>query len=554
MVDMALTLPRLIEQAVREHPDNDCIVFPTVRQTYREVYASATEVARALTALGIGPGDAVGTLMPNCLDFVHVMLGTSMVGALFVPVNARLAPRELAYVVADSGMAVLVTTDAVDEHVDYVARLYEAFPELAAGEQGHTPATAGAAGLRHAVLMGTRTAPGFEDRSTFLARGRAVSPESVREAAALTVTPETLYIMMYTSGTTAEPKGCPLTHEAVVRLGRALGDEAFGLTADDRMWNPLPMFHVSAQAPMVSVFAAGAAWVSMTHFDPDSALDQIERERATVLYPAYPTLTAPLLNHPRYRPDTFRRARAMLTVGPPDLLRTYQEKLPYTSHVSCYGSTETGGVAIMGRLDDPPEERFTSGKPFSGVQAQVRDPATDEVQPAGATGLLHIRGFNLFQGYRNDPQKTAASFDADGWFCTGDLASIDAAGNLTFRGRIKDMLKVGGENVGCLEVEAYLTTHPAIQLACVVGVPDPRYDEVPAAFVELLPGADLTADEVLEYCRRGLAKYKVPRHVRFTADWPMSATKIQKFRLRDRLLAEFEAEGAPEASRFSVGR
>ncbi|WP_308252330.1 AMP-binding protein [Pseudonocardia sp. KRD291] len=209
--------------------------------------------------------------------------------------------------------------------------------------------------------------------------------------------------------------------------------------------------------------------------------------------------------------------------------------------MSCYGSTETGGVAIMGRLDDPPEERFTSGKPFSGVEAQVRDPATDEVAPAGASGLLHIRGFNLFQGYRNDPQKTAASFDAEGWFCTGDLASIDAAGNLTFRGRIKDMLKVGGENVGCLEVEAYLTTHPDIQLACVVGVPDPRYGEVPAAFVEVRRGADVTADEVVEYCRRGLAKYKVPRHVRFTADWPMSATKIQKFRLRDGLLAELGA-------------
>ncbi len=426
-MDTALTLPRLVDQAARDHPDNDCIVFPTVRRTYREVYGSATEVARALTALGIGPGDAVGTLMPNCLDFVHVMVGTSMVGALFVPINARLAPRELAHVVADSEMAVLLTTDAVDEHVDYVARLGDAFPELAAGERGRTPAVAGAAELRHVVLMGARTAPGFEDRGTFLARGRAVSSEHVREVAR-SGPPQTPYIMMYTSGTTAEPKGCPLTHESVVRLGRALGDEAFGLTADDRMWNPLPMFHVSAQAPMVSVFAAGAAWVSMTHFDPDSALDLIERERATVLYPAYPTLTAPLLNHPRYRPDTFRRARAMLTVGPPDLLRTYQEKLPHTSHVSCYGSTETGGVAVMGRLDDPPEERFTSGKPFSGVQAQVRDPATDEVQPAGVTGTLHIRGFNLFQGYRNDPQKTAASFDGEGWFWTGDLASIDAAG------------------------------------------------------------------------------------------------------------------------------
>jgi fatty-acyl-CoA synthase len=538
MVDAVLTFPRLIERAARDHPDNDCVVFPDARRTYREVHERATDVARALTALGVGPGDAVGTLMPNCLDFIHVMIGTSMVGALFVPVNARLAPREIAHVVADSGMRVLVTTDAVDEHVDYVGRLHLAFPELASGKPGRTPRVAG---LTHAVLLGTRVAAGFVGAEAFLAQGRSVDAEQVR-ATALAVTPDTPYIMMYTSGTTAEPKGCPLTHESVVRLGRALGEEAFRVTSADRMWNPLPMFHVSAQAPMVAVFGAGAAWISMTHFEPDAALDLIERERATLLYPAYPTLTVPLLSHPRYGPDTFRGVRAMLTVGPPDLLRGFQEQLPHTSHVSCYGSTETGGVAVMGRLDDPLEDRITSGKPFHGVHAQVRDPFTGAVQPAGETGVLHIRGFNLFQGYRNDPAKTAASIDAEGWFDTGDLASIDERGNLVYRGRTKDMLKVGGENVGCLEVESYLTTHPDIQLACVVGVPDPRYDEVPAAFVELRPGARLSADEVVEFCRRGLAKYKVPRYVRFTADWPMSATKIQKFRLRDRLLAELAVD------------
>ncbi|MBP2366522.1 class I adenylate-forming enzyme family protein [Pseudonocardia parietis] len=546
MADPILTLPRLVERATREHPDADCVVFPEVRRSYREVHERATDVARALTALGIGPGDAVGTLMPNCLDFVHVMIGTSMTGALFVPVNARLAPREIAHVVADSGMRVLVTTDAVDEHVDYVDRLHRALPELATGDAGETPAVAGAPGLDHAVLMGTRSAAGFVGGTAFLERGAPVDAGTVR-AAALAVPPAAPYIMMYTSGTTAEPKGCPLTHESVVRLGRACGEEAFRITAADRMWNPLPMFHVSAQAPMVAVFGAGAAWISMTHFEPDAALDLIERERATLLYPAYPTLTAPLLGHPRYRADTFRRVRAMLTVGPPDLLRGFQEQLPHTAHVSCYGSTETGGVAIMGRLDDPLEERITSGKPFSGVEAEVRDPATGEVRPAGETGLLHIRGFNLFQGYRNDPEKTAASIDAQGWFCTGDLAAIDDRGNLTFRGRIKDMLKVGGENVGCLEVEAFLTGHPDIALACVVGVPDDRYGEVPAAFVELRHGAELTADEVLEFCRGGLARYKVPRHVRFVSEWPMSATKIQKFRLRDRLLAEPAGAGVPDA-------
>jgi fatty-acyl-CoA synthase len=526
------TIPGLVLRAAREHPDSDAFVFPDRRQTYAEVLASATEVAQALLGLGIGPGDAVGTLMPNGLEFAHAMIGTAMTGALFVPVNSRLAPREIAHVVPDSGMEVLLTTDAVDEHVDYVARLHEAFPSLAA--------TGRAGALHTAVVMGKRAAQGFLTRDEFLAGGRGDAL-----AAAEAVTPEQPYIMMYTSGTTAAPKGCPLTHASVVGLGRAVGQEAFGLTAADRMWNPLPMFHVSAQALMVGVLDAAAAWISMTHFEVDAALEQIERERATILYPAYPTLTSPLLKHPSYGPDTFRRARALLTVGPPDLLRSFQDLLPHTVHVSCYGSTETGGVAIMGRLDDPLSARLTSGKPFSGVEAQVRDPVSGEPLPADETGPLWIRGFNLFQGYHGDPEATAAAFDDQGWFHTGDLASIDAGGNLTFRGRTKDMLKVGGESVGCLEVEAHLGAHPDVQLAAVVGVPDPKYGEVPAAFVELRPGAVLSEEEVLEHCRAGLAKYKVPRHVRFTSDWPMSTTKIQKFRLRDRLLAELGERGEP---------
>ncbi|MDX6584678.1 MAG: fatty-acyl-CoA synthase [Solirubrobacterales bacterium] len=541
MADTVLTVPGLVARAARRHPDNDSFVFPDVRQSYRQLEESAVAVARSLTASGVGPGDSVGTLMPNCLEFVHAMLGTAMVGALFVPINARLAPREIAHVVQDSAMKVIFTTDVVDEHVNYIGRLHQAFPELATGSSGTTPAISSAPALLHAVVLGTRKAPGFLTSSDFRALGQEIDPADVRAAAAA-VTPDTPYIMMYTSGTTAEPKGCPLTHESVVRLGTAVGEEAFVIGVDDRMWNPLPMFHVSAQAPMIGVLNAAAAYISMTHFNPGAALRLIERERATLLFPAYPTLTGPMLSHPHYGPDTFARVRGMLTVGPPDLLRTYQDKLPHTKHVSCYGSTETGGIAVMGRLNDPLEERLTSGKPFTGVDAQVRDPLTGDEMPAGEPGVLYMRGFNLFLGYHNDPAKTAESVDANGWFFTGDLAAIDVNGYLTFRGRTKDMLKVGGENVGCLEVESFLMRHPDIQMASVVGVPDPVYDEVPGAFVELRPGAELSEDDVITYCRTGLAKYKVPRYVRFTSDWPMSATKIQKFRLRDRLVAELQPE------------
>ncbi|MCZ4551428.1 class I adenylate-forming enzyme family protein [Gordonia rubripertincta] len=528
------TVPALIARATSLFPDNDSFVFPESRQTYAELEQSAVDVARSMTAMGIGPGDAVGVVMPNCPEFLHVMFGTAMIGALFVPINSRLAPRELAYVIPDADIRLIVTTDVVDQHVDYVARLHSAFPALADAAIGHTPEVIDAPRLAHAVVLGKRSAPGFLNHEDFLALGDEVEASTVR-AVASGIRPESPYIMMYTSGTTSAPKGCPLSHAAVVKLGTAVGEEAFRITEADRMWNPLPMFHVSAQAPMIGILNAGATYVSMTHFDATEALELIDREKATILYPAYPTITAPLLNHVDYTPDTFKGVRGLLTVGPPELLAGYQSRLPHTTHVSCYGSTETGGIAVMGKLTDPLADRLTCGKPFDGIEAQIRDVATGNEVPTGETGALYMRGYNLFMGYHKDPQKTADSFDSAGWFFTGDLASIDERGNLSFRGRTKDMLKVGGENVGCLEVEAYLMTHPDVVLAAVVGLPDEKYGEVPAAFVELREGSDIDAADLLAFAREGLAKYKVPKLFRFVSSWPMSATKIQKHRLLDQL-------------------
>jgi fatty-acyl-CoA synthase len=541
MADSTLTVAGLIGRAARLHPGNDAIVFADTRQTYAELSSSAVRTARSLAALGVGPGDAVCVVLPNSLEFVHTMLATAMLGALFVPVNARLAPRELAYIIPDSGARVLLTTDALAEHADYVARLTQAFPELSGAPAGETPSIMAAPALKHVINLGDRPAAGMLSRKDFLARGDAVTQAEVL-ARAGEVRPSTPYIMMYTSGTTAQPKGCPLTNESVVRLGAAVGDQVFRITEKDRMWVPLPMFHVAAQALLMAMLNAAGTYVAMTHFEAGAALDLIESERATLMFPAYPTITGPLLHHPEYKPDTFSRVRVLLTVGPPDLLRDYQSRLPHTIHISCYGSTETGGNATMGRVEDPLEARLTSGKPFDGVEVEIRDLLGGKVLPPGETGMIYVRGFNVFLGYHNDPEKTAATMDADGWFQTGDLAFLDERGNLVFQGRAKDTLKVGGENVGCLELETYLLSHPDVVVAAVFGMPDPKYDEVPAAFLEMRGGSDLTQEDMVAYCRTGLARYKVPRYVRFTKEWPMSATKIQKFRLRESLTAELDAD------------
>jgi acyl-CoA synthetase (AMP-forming)/AMP-acid ligase II len=214
--------------------------------------------------------------------------------------------------------------------------------------------------------------------------------------------------------------------------------------------------------------------------------------------------------------------------------------------------TETSGGVTWGAPTDDEETRITTGgHPLAGTEVRVVDPETDEDLPPGTPGEILVRGPGLFERYHNDPEKTAEAMRG-GWFHTGDRGRLDAEGRLTFMGRLKDVLKVGGENVGALEIEAFLGTHPAVKIAAVVGVPDARYDEVPAAFVELVQGERLAEEELVAFCAGRIASFKVPRHVRFvTADeWPMSASKIQKYRLRDRLLAELgladqAAEPAP---------
>ena len=242
----------------------------------------------------------------------------------------------------------------------------------------------------------------------------------------------------------------------------------------------------------------------------------------------------------RYTADTFRSVRVMLNVGPPEELVAMQEQMPHTTQITSFGMSECGGSVAICNPDDPLELRSEcSGKALPDIEIEIRDAETGAVLPPGERGEICTRGRGVFDGYYNDPEKTAAAFYDGGWFRTGDLGAMDAEGRLTFRGRLKDMLKVGGENVAAIEVEGYLATHPAVNLAQVVGLPDEKYDEVPVAFIELQPGSSATEDELIDYCRGEIASFKVPRHVRFVDEWPMGATKILKYELRDRLLTEF---------------
>jgi len=235
-------------------------------------------------------------------------------------------------------------------------------------------------------------------------------------------------------------------------------------------------------------------------------------------------------------------------VQPPAIKEAMLAAIPDTIYVGTYGMTETAGTVTTSRLTDSLEARTTRlGVPLPGLEVKIADPDSGEAVTTGERGEILVRGYSLFEGYFKDSGKTAEAFTADGYFRTGDIGSFDADGQIMFHGRIKDMLKVGGENVAAAEIETHLAKHPAVKLAQVVGVPDDRLQEVPAAFIEKYPDQEVTEQALIDFCKGEIAGFKVPRYVRFVTEWPMSTSKIQKFRLRDRLLAELGSVTDSEA-------
>lgn len=507
------------------HPDRDCIVVSNDRVTYGALEARARRIGRSLIALGVERGERVGILMANGLDYTDLLFGASLIGAIPVLYNGRFKAREIAHVTSDAGIKVVVTNDIVETHTDYVELLNRANVQ-------QVPT------LETLVFLGKGHRDGFMDRDTFYRLAEDVDPAEVDTRHADTVVTDTA-LMFYTSGTTAMPKGCPLDHIVLQHAGVVGGADRLRLIEGDVVWSPLPMFHSAFTQPLTGTLHFGGTFVSMTHFNPEEALELITREKVTVAFPAFPTITLQLLNHPRYTPDTFKGVRTMLNVGPPEELLAMQALMPHTIQITAFGMSECGGSIAMCAPDESVALRSQcSGKALPGIEIEVRDPETGETLGPGERGEIVARGRSVFRGYYNDPAKTEAAFWGGGWFRTGDLGALDAEGRIRFLGRLKDMLKVGGENVAAIEIEGYLALHSAVKLAQVVGVPDEKYGEVPVAFIELAPGATATEAELIDFCRDEIASFKIPRHVRFVEDWPMGATKILKYVLRERISTE----------------
>ncbi|WP_205683939.1 class I adenylate-forming enzyme family protein [Cryobacterium aureum] len=527
----------LLVRSAARHPDRVALAFPDHELTYAQLLAGSVHTARGLYALGVRRGDHVGLLMPNSPEFLEGYFAIALLGCVVVPLNARFRSAELGYVIDHSRLRVVLTTDRISDRTDFRAILSESLPSLAGAVAGAPLDLPEAKTLSHIVMLRGSDSPGFVGQDRFFARA-SETPAELIEAIRTTVRVRDVAMILYTSGTTAHPKGCLISHEGISRGSMGRMRQNVPLVDHNVYWCPGPLFHIAAMQVMIGSIGLGGTFVSDTYFDGPRALEQIRKHRITSLWPWFQAIMNGLTTAPGFMPDDLASVTSIILIGPPSFLRGIQAMLPQAIHVNGSGMSELSGYYAMSPLDDSAEMRATTGgKPVSGVEVRIIDPETGLDAPRGIIGEILVRGYLLMEGYYRDPEKTAEVIDADGWLHTGDLYVQDEHEHITYAGRLKDMLKVGGENVPAIEVEAFLCTHPYVMLAEVIGRPDERLDEVPVAFVEIAAGAMVTEDELIEYCQGRIASFKVPRSIFFktTSEWPMSATKVNKVALRREL-------------------
>ena len=531
---LQLGLPELFLRAARLWPDRVAAAFPGERVTYGRLGEQAMTIGARLLEAGVVPGDHVGLLIPNSGRFLATLLGISLCGAVPVPLNTRFRADDLPYVVEHADLVGLVTACEAEvnpkgEPVDYPARLAEALPSL-----GRDPAVfcaeapllrfvAGYGPARHAWITPwpePTAAPDFA----------AVPDRPVPSG------PGDTALLLYTSGTTSRPKGVHNSHRALVVTGVVAMVGRMGVTADDVIWSPMPLCHIGAYVALLGAFATGGRFVSAAYFQADQAIDLLEQERVTVAYAGFPAFYLDMAASLRRTGRALPQLRVLTTAAAPGEIERVRAGFPDTLQVSVTGSTELSGMICVNHATDSAEQRATTaGLPLEGIEVSIRDERGVPVGP-GATGEIWVRGYCLLSRYQKDPQPVVTGEPDPGWYRTGDLGAL-VEGRLSFRGRLKDMIKVGGENVAAAEVENFLLRHPAVALVQVVAAPDARLGEVPVAFVEPAAGHTVTEAEILDFCRGSMAGYKVPRAIRFVTEWPMSATKISKPALRAQLVA-----------------
>ena len=510
------TIAAAVVSAAARFARREALVDGDTRLDFAELATEARRVAGALVASGIEPGERIAIWAPNIAEWVLAALGAYHCGAVVVTMNTRFKGGEAGHILRTSG-ARLAFTVAGFLDTNFLSLLADAGPLPALTE----------------VVLLRGSAPGATDWEEFLRRAESVD-DGVVSARLAALGADDVSDILFTSGTTGPPKGAMLTHGASVRAYRSWAD-VVGLTAGDRYLIVNPFFHAfGLKAGILACLLKGATMLPQAVFDVPAVLRRVREERISAL-PGPPAIYQTMLEGGAGsgEPSTLRLAVTGGAVVPVELIRRMRTELGFTSVVTGYGLTESTGIATMCRSTDDPETiATTAGRPIDGVEVRIVD-ADGASLPAGAPGEVLIRGYVVMAGYIGDPAATAEVVDEEGWLHTGDVGTLDGAGNLALTGRLKDMFIVGGFNAYPAEIESILSGHPGIAAVAVVGVPDERLGEVGAAYVVARRGADLDAGSLAPWCRQRMANYKVPRHFHLVEDLPRNASgKVLKFELR----------------------
>jgi fatty-acyl-CoA synthase len=537
-----LTIPQVLLRTAERHGERDAIVFPSlnVRQTYEEFAAEVDRVALALLGLGIKKGEHVAVWATNVPQWVLLQFATARIGAVLVTINPAYRPFELKYVLRQSDAVALFLVERFKSS-DYFAMLAEACPELVQGAPG-TLACEHYPKLRWVVSLESQAPAGGLAWPQFLEKGTGVDRAKL-DAILPKLDPLDAINIQYTSGTTGFPKAATLSHRNLLYNAYYVG-ECQRLTSDDRICIPVPFYHCfgCVLGTMSAVVHGAAMIIPAESFNPTLTLESIERERATSIY-GVPTMFIAELQDPSFAGRDLTSLRTGIMAGSPcpiEVMRQVIEQMGAREVTIAYGQTEASPVVTQTRTDDPLELRVeTVGRPLPGVEVKIIDPATGESLPDNAPGELCSRGHGVMLGYYGDSVATAAAIDSEGWLHSGDMGVRLPNGYYKITGRIKDMVIRGGENIYPREIEEFLFTHPAVEQAAVVGVPDPKYGEELCVWIKLKGIAACCEEDIRTFCKTNLAHYKCPRYVRFVDSFPQTVTgKIQKFKMREQMMAE----------------
>jgi len=528
------TLGEMLEKWAYKTPDNDFMIYPdrNLRFTYSEFNNRVDALAKGLLFIGIKPGDKVGIWAKNVPDWLTIMFATAKTGAILVTINTSYKLSEIEYLLKNADIHTLCLVDGFRDS-DYVNMIFNLVPELKEQPRGELHSEKFPE-LKNVVFIGQQKHRGMYNTAELILLGNHVDDlelESVKE----NLHCHDVINMQYTSGTTGFPKGVMLSHHNILNNGYAAG-QCMKFTADDKLLVCVPLFHCfGCVLAVCAIISHGATMVFTEDFDPVMVMASVQKEKCTALY-GVPTMFISELNHPMFDMFDLSSLRTGIMAGalcPIETMNEVMTKMHMKDIIIVYGLTESSPGMTATRSHNSAEVRATTvGFEFPNVDVKIVNHETGEPCLPGEQGEICCRGYNVMKGYYNNPEATGKAIDKDGWLHSGDLAVKTEDGFYKITGRIKDMIIRGGENIYPREIENYLYRLPQIETVEVASVPSPKYGEAVGAFIKLKSGQKITEEEIFDFCRGNIARFKIPKYIFFVDNFPMTASgKIQKYKL-----------------------